>query len=58
MLGPLQSAEIDQGIVEYPWHGYKFDVRSRECTSGAKCKLAPAPTISVDEKLRFVTALK
>lgn len=58
MLGPLQESEIEKGIVECPWHGYKFDIRSRKCTSGAKCKLAPAPNISVDEKLGFVTASK
>lgn len=55
MLGPLQDGNIDEGIVECPWHGYKFDVKSRECISGAKCKLAPAPNISVDEKLGLVT---
>ena len=47
---------IDQGLVECPWHGYKFDVKSRECISGAKCKLAPAPTISIDDESGIITA--
>jgi nitrite reductase/ring-hydroxylating ferredoxin subunit len=58
MLGPLQDGNIDQGIVECPWHGYKFDVKSRECISGAKCKLAPAPNISIDEKFGIVLVSK
>jgi nitrite reductase/ring-hydroxylating ferredoxin subunit len=57
MLGPLQDSDIDQGIVECPWHGYKFDVKSRHCISGAKCKLAPAPKIFIDEKLGLVKAI-
>jgi nitrite reductase/ring-hydroxylating ferredoxin subunit len=58
MLGPLQDGNIHQGIVECPWHGYKFDVRSRECISGAKCKLAPAPNIFIDEKFGIVLVSK
>ena len=47
MLGPLQDADIIDGTVECPWHGYKFDVKTRECITGHKCKLAPAPTIKI-----------
>ena len=57
MLGPLQDCDIDQGIVECPWHGYKFDVKSRKCISGAKCKLAPAPRITIDDESGIITAL-
>jgi nitrite reductase/ring-hydroxylating ferredoxin subunit len=58
MLGPLQDSAIEQGIVECPWHGYQFDVRSRECVSGAKCKLAPAPIISIGKNTGVVTVSK
>jgi nitrite reductase/ring-hydroxylating ferredoxin subunit len=58
MLGPLQDSAIEQGIVECPWHGYQFDVRSRECVSGAKCKLAPAPTITIGKNTGVVTVSK
>lgn len=45
MLGPLQDSDVINGKVECPWHGYQFDVITRECTTGQKCKLAPAPHI-------------
>ncbi len=47
MLGPLQDAPIEQGQVACPWHGYRFDVRTRECTSGQRCRLPPAPELIV-----------
>jgi nitrite reductase/ring-hydroxylating ferredoxin subunit len=45
MLGPLQNSDVKDGLVECPWHGYQFDVKTRECVTGQKCKLAPAPNI-------------
>jgi len=47
MLGPLQDADVINGLVECPWHGYQFDVKTRECTTGHKCKLAPAPKVEI-----------
>jgi len=38
-LGPLQDAPLEAGQVRCPWHGYRFDVRSGECVSGASCRL-------------------
>jgi nitrite reductase/ring-hydroxylating ferredoxin subunit len=49
MLGPLQASNVVDGTVECPWHGYKFDVKTRKCTTGQKCKLAPAPSITIDK---------
>jgi len=49
MLGPLQDASIEQGQVTCPWHGYRFDVITGECTSGQQCKLTPAPEIVINE---------
>ena len=36
-------------IVQCPWHGFRFDIKTRNCTSGAHCRLAPAPVI-LDDK--------
>ena len=47
-LGPLGEGALTDGIVECPWHGYRFDVRTGECVSGARCRLAPAPVNAVD----------
>ena len=48
LLGPLGEGRIDGGIVECPWHGYRFDVRSGDCVSGTHCRLAAAPQVRVD----------
>ena len=56
MLGPLQDATVEQGQVTCPWHGYRFNVITRECTSGQQCRLPPAPQIVVDEERDEVIA--
>jgi len=48
LMGPLGVGRIEGGVVECPWHGYRFDIRSGECISGAACRLAPAPTVKID----------
>lgn len=57
MLGPLQDANIKAGILECPWHGYQFDLKTRKCISGQRCKLAPAPLIKIDTEKMEVIAL-
>ena len=53
-LGPLETAEISDGVVTCPWHGYRFDVRSGECLTGQACRLPPARRVERDaEGLRF-----
>jgi nitrite reductase/ring-hydroxylating ferredoxin subunit len=47
-LGPLGTTLVTNGIIECPWHGYRFDIATGECVSGHPCKLAPAPAISID----------
>ena len=44
-LGPLGESDVRAGIVECPWHGYRYDIRTRRCVSGANCELAPAPNV-------------
>ncbi len=57
MLGPLQDANVEKGILECPWHGYQFDLKTRKCISGQRCKLAPAPLIKIDTDKMEVVAL-
>ena len=48
-LGPLNDAKVESsGIVECPWHGYRFDIRTRACVRGNQCSLAPAPEIRIE----------
>jgi nitrite reductase/ring-hydroxylating ferredoxin subunit len=56
MLGPLQKSNVVDGTVKCPWHGYTFDVKTRECTAGKKCKLAPAPVVSIENGNMVVTS--
>jgi nitrite reductase/ring-hydroxylating ferredoxin subunit len=44
-LGPLEPAS--DGVVQCPWHGYRFDAKSGTCLSGQPCRLPRAPSVSV-----------
>jgi nitrite reductase/ring-hydroxylating ferredoxin subunit len=46
-LGPLAPA-VD-GVVQCPWHGYRFDAVSGACLTGQACRLPPSPRVSVRE---------
>lgn len=37
---PLISGKVTGSILECPWHGYRFDLGSGQCVSGAGCTLA------------------
>lgn len=54
-LGPLDQGEVMQGIIQCPWHGYRFDVRTGENVSGQRCRLAPPATVNVDPETTEVT---
>ena len=45
-LGPLDGPLNDAGAVTCPWHGYQFDVRTGECTTGANCRFGKTPSIT------------
>ncbi len=47
-LGPLGTATVTDGIIECPWHGFRFDLATGKCVSGHNCNLAAAPQIVVD----------
>lgn len=46
--GPLEEAPACEGVVECPWHGYRFDARSGESADGRRLRLAPAPRLEID----------
>jgi nitrite reductase/ring-hydroxylating ferredoxin subunit len=46
-LGPLDDAPVRDGIVTCPWHGYAFDLRTGECTTGQACRLRPARPVAI-----------
>lgn len=48
-LGPLEDAEINEGVVTCPWHGYRFDVASGECLSGHTCRFTDVPVIEEND---------
>ena len=49
-LGPLTGELNAAGEVECPWHGYRFDVVSRHCTTGAACRLGKVPSLQVTKQ--------
>ncbi len=57
LRGPLVECEVESGVIECPWHGYRFDIRSRACVSGARLSLAPAPRIAVDPEGRVIAEM-
>jgi len=48
-LGPLTGDVSAAGEVVCPWHGYRFDVVSGECTHGGQCRFGNRPHISVSQ---------
>jgi len=44
-LGPLTGDVSGNGEVVCPWHGYRFDVISGECTHGGQCRFGRRPDV-------------
>ncbi|MFT7131262.1 MAG: nitrite reductase/ring-hydroxylating ferredoxin subunit [Gammaproteobacteria bacterium] len=53
-LGPLVNTEVIDGVIECPWHAYKFDIRTGICQTGQQCQLRKAPLIAIDEHSNIV----
>jgi len=47
-LGPLDDAEVANGRIRCPWHGYEFDLRTGRSSDGRGLRLAPAPRLEID----------
>jgi nitrite reductase/ring-hydroxylating ferredoxin subunit len=56
-LGPLEDATVEDGVVECPWHRYRFDLRTGRSCDGRSLRLAPAPRIAIDEVERVALVL-
>ena len=54
-LGPLGAVDVRVGVIECPWHGYRFDVRTGANLDGHGCRLSPAPKVRVDPDTTVVT---
>ncbi len=53
--GPLVRAELKNGIVVCPWHGYGFDVRTGDCVTGKSCRFSNLPRlVETDEEITLV----
>jgi nitrite reductase/ring-hydroxylating ferredoxin subunit len=48
--GPLGDAAVEDGRVTCPWHGYRYDLRSGDCVSGAALRLGSLPRVRLDEE--------
>lgn len=46
--GRLDAGEARDGVVECPWHGYRFDICSGRSCDGRGLRLAPAPVVRND----------
>jgi nitrite reductase/ring-hydroxylating ferredoxin subunit len=59
MLGPLDGAACENGVLTCPWHGHAFDVRTGRSHDGRDLHLDPAPRVEVDpasDVVRLVAA--
>jgi nitrite reductase/ring-hydroxylating ferredoxin subunit len=50
LLGPLEDAAVEAGVVTCPWHGYRFDLRTGLSCDGHGLRLDRAPEVRVDER--------
>jgi nitrite reductase/ring-hydroxylating ferredoxin subunit len=47
LLGPLDdSIALEDGTVTCPWHGYRFDIKTGKCLTGASCQLKTPPQLT------------
>jgi nitrite reductase/ring-hydroxylating ferredoxin subunit len=53
-LGPLGGTDVKDGVIECPWHGYQFEVKSGLCRTGQSCKLPDSPRIIEDEHSNII----
>jgi len=46
--GPLESAQVRDGAVVCPWHGYRFDLTTGRGRDGKRCRLPHPARVVVD----------
>ncbi|HVM94947.1 MAG TPA: Rieske 2Fe-2S domain-containing protein [Candidatus Acidoferrales bacterium] len=47
--GPLDESAIEDGVVTCPWHGYRFNLRSRRSCDGRGLWMPSAPKVRIAE---------
>lgn len=50
LLGPLDGDCLEGDTLVCPWHGYRFDVNSGDCTNNPQLKLRSKATLSHDKQ--------
>ena len=55
-LGPLAQAEVIDGVVTCPWHGYRFDARTGANLSGQPCRFTQVPQVVLRDEQLFLVA--
>jgi nitrite reductase/ring-hydroxylating ferredoxin subunit len=58
-LGPLDQSEIEDGQIECPWHGYRFDLRTGESCDGRSLRLRKPARLEIDsdaDRVRLLPA--
>ena len=45
-LGPLEDVPVEDGVIECPWHRYRFDVRTGRCLDRT-VRLRPPPRVEL-----------
>ncbi len=48
--GPLADAEISDGHVVCPWHGYRFSLDDGRAADGRRCHMRPPPRVECDDQ--------
>lgn len=55
-LGPLADADVVDGVVRCPWHGYQFDARTGANLSGQACRFTQVPELAVRDGQLYLVA--
>jgi nitrite reductase/ring-hydroxylating ferredoxin subunit len=48
LLGPLEDAAVEDGCIQCPWHGYRFELATGRSVDGQRLRLRTAPRVLVD----------
>ena len=56
-FGPLGLVTVEDGVVTCPWHGYRFDVRTRSSADGRALRLERAPRVRIDANSNVTLSL-
>jgi nitrite reductase/ring-hydroxylating ferredoxin subunit len=52
--GPLEETVVENGVIECPWHGYRFDLRTGTSCDGRGLRLSTPPRLEITQDLRAI----